>query len=235
MGSPMNRGEYGGECGTPGCTQTATGISAITSGVPYGAQCGECHRMINVLTPELTEYPDREPYDVRVREIAAMDLDTLRRQAEPVLAKVRQGREAYHQLADLIGATAARDLATTIVTSAPTFVQIVNWWAAHRYPEHHGADAPEPRASAFRSRWAVVSTRNGLGIGTVELTLHPDGMNEAYRARDWTGGTIRPDLLASAEPLYDTPHKAAGHLAVRAAEMGWDHPSLAIGTEEESI
>lgn len=225
----MTKGEYGGECGTPGCTRTATGLSVITSGRPYGAQCGECHRMINVLTPEFTEYTDRERYDARVREIAAMDRETLCRQAEPVLAKVRQARAAYHQLADLIGATAARDLVTPIVTAvdmASTFVGIANWLAAHRWPEYHRADAPEPRAFAFRASWAVLSAPNGPGIGTVELTLDPDGMNEAYQARDVAGGPIRPDPSAKDEPLYATPHEAAGNLAAWAAEMGWDesHP-----------
>src|ERR1044072_2316123 len=113
----MSKWHNGDECGSPGCTNRATGISIITSGSKHGAQCGECHRMINALTPDFTEYTDRERYDVRVREIAAMDLETLRAQAEAVLAKGREGRAAFHQLADLIGATAARDLVTTVVTA----------------------------------------------------------------------------------------------------------------------
>lgn len=125
---------------------------------------------------------------------------------------------AYQQLADLIGATADRHLTTSIVTAVDTaskHVGISNWWAAHRWPECHSADAPEPQAFAFRARWAVLNTSTGSGIAP-SLTLRPDGINEAYRARDVAGSTIRPDLPAKDEPLYATPHEAAGHLATSA-------------------
>ncbi|MFD2422667.1 hypothetical protein [Amycolatopsis pigmentata] len=216
----MSKGSLSDECGTPGCDNIGMGISIAVSR-PSIYRCSACLDCINALAPAWTRgMTDEDAYERRNRAIGRMDAETLHREAAPILARITTARDAYATLADLIGATVARDAVTAIVNAGDRVIDVTvtNWWAAYRWPEHHRATAPEPQPFTFTQAWPV--TIKGLGIGTVQRTM--DGLNERYIARDLTGGSIRPDGPAPEEPTYDTPHQAARALAAWAARMGWD-------------
>lgn len=216
----MSKGTMSGECGTPGCDNIGMGISLAVSH-PSVYRCSTCLDCINALAPRWTPgMTDRDAYDARTDAIGEMDADILRSEAASILTRLTTARDAYARLADLIGATAARDLVSAIVGAGDRVIDVTvtNWWAAYRWPAHHRTTAPEQERFAFTHAWPI--TVNGLGIGTVRRIT--EGDRERYTARDLTGGSIRPDLPAAEEPTYGTPHEAARALAAWAARMGWD-------------
>lgn len=214
----MSKGDLSDECGTRGCNNIGMGISIAVSR-PSVYRCSTCLDCINAPAPRWTPgMTDRDAYAARTDAIAQMDADALRSEAAPILTRLTTARDAYARLADLIGATAARDLVISIVEAGDRVIDITvtNWWAAYRWPEHHRATAPEHERFAFTHAWPI--TVNGLGIGTVRRITDTD--RERYTARDLTDGSIRPDLPAAEELTYDTPHEAARTLAAWAARMG---------------
>lgn len=216
----MSKGNFSDECGTEGCNNIGLGVS-ITVSQPSIYRCSSCLDHINALAPHwVPGLTDRGDYEARNRVIGEMDADTLRTEAAPILGRLTAARDAYTQLADLIGATAARDLVTAIIDAGHQVIDatVTNWWAAYRWPEHHRATAPEREQFAFMHAWPI--TVNGLGIGTVRSIT--EGHRERYTARDFTGGGIHPDRSATEELTYGTPHEAARALAAWATRRGWD-------------
>lgn len=216
----MSKGNFSDECGTEGCDNLGMGVSIAVSR-PSIYRCSSCLDGINALAPHwVPGLTDRDAYEARNRAIGEMDAETLHNEAAPILARLTAARDAYTRLADVIGATAARDLVTAIIDAGDRVIDVTvtNWWAAYRWPEHHRATAPERERFAFTHAWPI--TVNGLGVGTVRRIT--EGDRERYTARDLTGGSIRPDLPAAEEPTYGTPHAAARALAAWAARMGWD-------------
>lgn len=216
----MSKGEFvNDECGTVGCAGTGWGISIMVSR-PSVYRCAECVQCLDALAPNWVDgLTDRDAYEERNRALGAMDAATLREQAAPVLARITAARRAYHGLADVAGATFARQAVTDIVNAADKIIDVTvtNWWAAHRWPQHHPNQAPDSAPYTFTRAWPV--RVHGTGIGTVGLVL--DGLRERYQARDICGGPLRPDLLPDSQPLFDSPAEAAAALAERAWDMGW--------------
>lgn len=210
----MSKGDFGGECGTEGCRNIGMGTSIAVSHPPGAHRCDSCHDCLRALAPEwVPGVVDRDAYGARIHAIGEMDAETLRAEAAPILARVTAARDAYATLADLIGATVARNLVTAIVNAGPHVIDttVLNWWAAYRWPEHHRATAPDRERFTFIHSWPITVGQHG--IGTVRRV--DDELAEHYIARDVSDGSVRPDLPAGQEPTYDTPHAAAQALVAR--------------------
>ncbi|MFJ9782561.1 hypothetical protein ACIRSS_23470 [Amycolatopsis sp. NPDC101161] len=194
-------------CGTDGCTNTGHGISIAVSR-PSIYRCHDCIAFLDALAPRwIRGFTDERAYADSNTELGHMNATALREQAAPVLAAIRQARDAFTMLADLVGPALARDTVTAIVNAGDHVIDcsVTNWWAAYRYPEHHPRTALARAAYRFDHTWTV--RVDGHAVETVRRVTA--GVLDYHEPHTLSGSVLRPDLPDDEQPRYDSVHAAA--------------------------